>query len=85
MKLDSAAPYLKKNVLAPDNSGVEHSTGCRGAIWGLFWCFWAVLGLFLGKKLVLHVADDVAEAGSFFEVEARGGFLHLAFQVGKFC
>ena len=39
----------------------------------------------VGENSLLHVADDVAEAGSFLEVEARGSFLHLAFEVGKLC
>ncbi len=50
MKLDSAAPYLKKNVLAPDNSGVEHSTGYRGAICGLFLFFFGPFWGFFGKS-----------------------------------
>ena len=41
-------------------------------------------GFFVFWKLVLHAADDVAEACGFLEVKACGGFLHLAFEVFEF-
>ena len=90
MKIDLQGAFIKQNVDAPDICVLNYATNVNESLR-------EEMGRNVSEKrenvpkmqksleLVLHVADDVAQACRFLEVEAGRRFFHLAFEVGKLC